>query len=494
TEADFNPACRVAAAVTPGDNVDDTDALQEAVDRVKRDCSPFASYHRLSLITLPAGVLDVTRQINVDASYLVIRGAGDDPVSGTRFVFHPDANTRYDKLTNDGSTWDQDGMDFGAGNGGWLWPGRGLFRVQSRAVDPAYRKDYAKAPLNRKDIFEGTVNVHWKAGVPLASAPGSPGFAARAGDTVVHLAGDSSFTVGGYVNIRAANTVRFYAEQNALGTDADLRNLHMRQQIFQVAAVGDHAITLDRPLAYDVPVDSTSDGSAKIDGKVYASKASPLVDPVLGVGLEGFHITQDVPDVSPSSTVHNYGNAAPADAMNGIVLKWAVNCWVRDVGTYMTGSHPIVTEEAKNIEIVHNNLNGAWNKGKGGNGYLRGSRVWDSLYVGNVSRNLRHFTFQWSASGNVVTGNDFDSDLNLHGGWERENLFERNVVHVPADHRPVERLARAPLDEVPDQFNHLCAHAPNLEHAPTGFHVVRGWAPARNRPPPGSSPAPLPRA
>ncbi|GAB3892956.1 hypothetical protein GCM10029964_068860 [Kibdelosporangium lantanae] len=179
TEADFNPACRVAAAVTPGDNVDDTDALQEAVDRVKRDCSPFASYHRLSLITLPAGVLDVTRQINVDASYLVIRGAGDDPVSGTRFVFHPDANTRYDKLTNDGSTWDQDGMDFGAGNGGWLWPGRGLFRVQSRAVDPAYRKDYAKAPLNRKDIFEGTVNVHWKAGVPLASAPGSPGFAAR---------------------------------------------------------------------------------------------------------------------------------------------------------------------------------------------------------------------------------------------------------------------------------------------------------------------------
>ena len=72
--------------------------------------------------------------------------------------------------------------------------------------------------------------------------------------------------------------------------------------------MGDRTVTLDKPLAYDVPVDSTSDGSAKIDGKVYASKASPLVDPVLGVGLEGFHITQDVPDVPPSSTVHNYGN------------------------------------------------------------------------------------------------------------------------------------------------------------------------------------------
>jgi hypothetical protein len=102
----------------------------------------------------------------------------------------------------------------------------------------------------------------------------------------------------------------------------------------------------------------------------------------------------------------------------------------------MTGSHPIVTEEAKNIEITHVNLNGAWNKGKGGNGYLRGSRVWDSLYTGNVSRNLRHFTFQWSASGNVVIGNDFDSDVNLHGGWERRNLFEQNTVRVPFKHKP----------------------------------------------------------
>ncbi|MGH3646041.1 MAG: discoidin domain-containing protein, partial [Micromonosporaceae bacterium] len=63
------------------------------------------------------------------------------------------------------------------------------------------------------------------------------------------------------------------------------------------------------------------------------------------------------------------------------------------------------------------------------------SRVWDSLYARNVSRNLRHFTFQWSASGNVVIGNDFDSDLNLHGGWERHNLFELNTVTVPYAHR-----------------------------------------------------------
>ncbi|TVT51469.1 hypothetical protein FNH05_14830 [Amycolatopsis rhizosphaerae] len=442
-DADFNPdpRCRITPAVTPDDGRDDTEALQAAIDRIRRDCSPTASYNRLSLITLPAGVLDVTRQISIDANYLVIRGQGADPATGTRFVFHPDDNTRYDVLTKDGGTWDQDGMDSGDGSGGWLWPGRGLFRVQSRQVDPSYRKDYASAPANRKDLFEGTVNAHWKAGVKLREKPGDHGFAARTGDTVVPLAEGASlehFAPGGYVNIRAANSMAFYQQQQALPTDQELQNQHMRQQIFTIAAVNpaEHTITLDKPLEFDVPVNSVSDGSAKIGGKVYDSKAAPLVDPVVGVGLENFHISQDVAEADPARTTHNYGNTAPADALNGIVLKWTVNSWVRGIGTYLTGSHPIVTEEAKNIEIVGNNLNGAWNKGKGGNGYFRGSRVWDSLYAGNVTRNLRHFTFQWSSSDNVVIGNDFDNDLNLHGGWERRNLFERNTVRVPYEHRP----------------------------------------------------------
>ncbi|WP_072477651.1 hypothetical protein [Amycolatopsis australiensis] len=125
----------------------------------------------------------------------MIRGAGADPATGTRFVFHPDGNTRYDSLTRDGSTWDQDGMDSGDGNGGWIWPGRALFRVQSRDVAPAYRKDYESAPANRKDLFEGTVNAHWKSGAKLREKPGGAGFAARTGDTVVPLAAKSKWTL-----------------------------------------------------------------------------------------------------------------------------------------------------------------------------------------------------------------------------------------------------------------------------------------------------------
>jgi hypothetical protein len=425
--------------VSPDGGDDDTAGIQEAIDTIRDDCSPDASYEELSLIELPQGLLDVSRQISVDADYLIIRGAGSDPVEGTRIVFRPDENTAYDSVAD--GDWDEDGMEFEDGQGGWLWPGRGLFRVQSREVHEDYQEAYESAPDNRRDLFEGTVNVHWKAGADVAEADGGDGFAARVGDTEITLADDADvedFAEGTYVNVRAANTMSFYEDQQALPTEHELQNLHMRQQIFTVTAVDEDSgtITLDHPLEYDVPVDSTSDGSEEIEGDSYESRVSPLVDPVVGVGFEAFHFGQVVPDATPEDAVHEYGNLAPAYEMHGIVFKWAVDSWVRDTASYMTGSHPVVTEEARNLQIVDNYFDGAWNKGKGGNGYLRGSRVWDSIYAGNVLRNLRHFTFQWSASGNVFAGNDTDADLNLHGGWERNNLFELNNVHVPYDHRP----------------------------------------------------------
>jgi hypothetical protein len=39
--------------------------------------------------------------------------------------------------------------------------------------------------------------------------------------------------------------------------------------------------------------------------------------------------------------------------MQGIVFQWAANSWVRGIHSMMTGSHPIVTEEAKNLQFVN---------------------------------------------------------------------------------------------------------------------------------------------
>ncbi|MFE6690917.1 endonuclease/exonuclease/phosphatase family protein [Streptomyces sp. NPDC057743] len=467
-----DPACRIEPArlaadfgVRPDDGVDDTQGLQNAIEELHGRCSPYANYDKLSLIELPKGHLNISKQLSVDASYLVIRGQGSNPNDGTRLVFRPDDKTRYDALTPDGGRWDQNGTKFSCkmkgpddktppqvAKGGWIWPGRGLFRVQTREIANRYEDRCWDTPENRKDLFEGSVNQHWASGVKVAEAPNGQGFAARQGDRVIQLQPKTKmdqFPVGGYIWVGAANTQKFYDEQTVSVGSKGIEDLHMRQQVFTIAAVdeGKGTITLDQPLEFDVPVDSTSDGSAPLggtDAKPYPSKVTPL-QMVVGVGFENFSFTQDMKglpklrggtyDLSPEDAKHNYGNLAPEYAMHGIVFKWAANSWVRGIRADMTGSHPIVTEVAKNLQIEHNMIDGAWNKGKGGNGYLRGSRVWDSLYAHNTTRNIRHFTFQWSASNNVAIGNDFDSDLNLHGGWERRNLFENNTVRVPFEHR-----------------------------------------------------------
>ncbi|MFD3666360.1 hypothetical protein ACFWVF_38110 [Streptomyces sp. NPDC058659] len=262
----------------------------------------------------------------------------------------------------------------------------------------------------------------------------------------------------GVLWVGAANSVNFYASQQIDIEAAQEKypsNLHMRLQVFTISSVDadGHTVTIDRPLEFDVPVNSISDGSAPVrDGYLnpYPSKVTPL-RMITDVGFEDLTFTQRLDGMpkldggtyqadpnctvqAPTCPVHNYGNLAPEYSMHGFVFKWAANSWVRGVRGEMTGSHPIVTEVAKNLQIENNTFDGSWNKGKGGNGYLRGSRVWDSLYAFNTTRNLRHFTFQWSSSGNFAVANDFDSDLNLHGGWERRNLFDNNVVHVPLAH------------------------------------------------------------
>ncbi|MFJ3902948.1 glycosyl hydrolase family 8 [Streptomyces sp. NPDC090025] len=434
-EANPDQNCHITAAElasqygVKADGSDATTGLQQAIDAIRTTCTPSAGYTKLSSITLPAGRIVVTRQLALDADYMVLRGAG---MGQTTLTFRPDANTRYDTLTADGSDWDEDGMTHGAGKGGWEWPGRGMLRVQTREVSPKYASDYASAPANRKDIFEGSVNQHWASGVALREG-------SAIGTTQIKLATNadmSRFKAGGYLWVGAANTAKFYQSQTVTDSSKYV-NLHMRQQIFQIASVDTAGknLTIDKPLEYDLPLNSTGDGSAAIDGTVYPSRVTPL-KVVQGVGIEDLSITQELNgmpklgggtyNVTPADAKANFGNIAPEYQQHGIVLKWAANVWIRRVGTSMTGSHAVVTESAKNVQVQESSFDGSWNKGKGGNGYFRGSRVWDSLYAYNTSRNLRHFTFQWSASDNVAVGNDFDSDMNLHGGWERRNLFENN--------------------------------------------------------------------
>jgi hypothetical protein len=432
--------------VIADDGKDDSQALQAAIDGATGGAGAFDN---LTALDLPAGRIDIARQIWVDKDFLILRGKGSDPAApgSTRIVFRPDSLTRYDKPSADGTLPGLDEMTDAGNTAKWFWPGRGLFRVQTREAHPDYKSQLASAPENRKDIYQGSIDFHWKSGIRVAQA--QP-YAAKAGERVIRLDGNKSdmaaLKPGGLLWVGAANSRAMYLEQGVTQTEY-WENMHMKSRVHYIVAVDAAAktVTVDAPLEFDVPANNTSDGSPALLGTKYYSRVMPM-KAVQGVGFENFHATLELKGLprldgkgvyagDPAEAQFNYGNIAPEYALHGIVFKWAAHCFVRGVRLDMMGSHPIVTEVAKNIEVARNRFNGSWNKGKGGNGYLRFSRAWDCLVYGNVSRGLRHLTLQWSASGNVVIGNDLDSDLNMHGGWEHGNLLENNIQNVSFFHR-----------------------------------------------------------
>ncbi|KAB5588575.1 hypothetical protein CTheo_7981 [Ceratobasidium theobromae] len=431
------------------DGQDDTAALQNAITALSSQPVPDGSYR---LIQLPPGTINLSSMIYVDTSYLIIRGAGPDPnVGGTKIVFRPNEDTKYDTIINE--RWNQDGMQyswdfkdqngkrlFGTATGGWLWPGRSIFRVGSSKVATKYSRPHAEAPNNRKDLFKGSVNYHWRSDEGQTKG------------WMVSQAKEKAGVAGSNILYVEATNTSWVTPEDLGSTDLWIASPTKRndfvswgvqtedcQDWFTITKRGTDEngayFQLDKPLRFDVYRSSTADGSAMMQDSESFAKAMPIAHVVHHVGIENLYMTQEVDGLTPEAATRYYGNMSPEQSMSGIVFRFARDSWVRNIQTFMTGSHPIATEAAKNIQIQDNYFDGAWNKGKGGNGYLRGSRVWDSLYFNNTLRNLRHITMQWSAMGNVILLNNMTNDMNLHGGWEGYNLFELNYVSVPYSHR-----------------------------------------------------------
>ncbi|KAL0947288.1 hypothetical protein HGRIS_013408 [Hohenbuehelia grisea] len=449
--------------VIPNDGIDDTDGLQRAIE----DCRFQSQQPSYTLLQLPAGVINLSYTVFINADYLIIRGTGNDPDNGgTKIVFTPNADTKYDVLTQPGNDqWDIDEMSYswdmpsdtgpsglgehngryvGSASAGWLWPGRSIFRIGSKTIAPKFTRAAAAAPSNRLDFFYGTINYHWridKGNTKGFMASQLRDIAGYEGQTRVYINNATEYPWHKGAQVWIASPVRAHDYTNwGVTTQSYYVNSYVFQDWFTVTAVGNDTelgpyLELDHPLRFTLYANSGSDGSPVMEETLTYAKVMPIEEPIVHVGVENLYMTQPIAGHSPSEAERNYGNLVPEQSMHGIVLRYAKDCWVRNIRTYMTGSHPVATEAAKNIQVQDSFFDGAWNKGKGGNGYLRGSRVWDSLYFNITQRNLRHFTFQWCALGNVAMFLNVTNDLNLHGGYEGYNLLELNYVAPPYSHR-----------------------------------------------------------
>jgi len=161
------------------------------------------------------------------------------------------------------------------------------------------------------------------------------------------------------------------------------------------------------------------------------------------VTLTGLTVVQRAVGLTRERAKGVYENLAPDVEVDGVRFDWAAECALRDVAVLDAGRHPLVFENSRGIRAVGVRVDGAWNKGEGGNGYVRFARCFDCELRESDVRNVRHLAFQWGASGNRVVGCRIGADVNFHGGLSSDNEVRDSVVAPPPGH-PWEAVTRMP--------------------------------------------------
>ena len=125
-----------------------------------------------------------------------------------------------------------------------------------------------------------------------------------------------------------------------------------------------------------------------------------------------------------------------------IVIKFCINCWVKNIESYKTGGAHVRMEYDYGCEIRDSYFHEAWGYGSGtGYGILMMNANSDNLIENNILNMTRHsVVMEGGGSGNVIAYNyskdpyDSDSpswlsgDMITHGAHPYMNLFEGNYA------------------------------------------------------------------
>jgi len=176
-------------------------------------------------------------------------------------------------------------------------------------------------------------------------------------------------------------------------------NFTERHGIFQVTTAGeDGSIVLNQPLRFAIEADE----------QVKVEKIRMLQR----CGIENIAMETPFPN-----------------ALRSIYLRYAANCWAKNIKIKKPGVGGLWGRDNKWIEVRNLEVEDGWYKG-GGMAYIGWEESFDCLLDGANSRGLRHApNIQYSSSGCVIRNGCFeDSDGQFHSGWPHENLIENCTV------------------------------------------------------------------
>jgi mannuronan synthase len=194
------------------------------------------------------------------------------------------------------------------------------------------------------------------------------------------------------------------------------------------------------------------------------------VHPVRGVRLADFTIEQLAPGRDIASVRHVYENVVPAVAVDAISLFWTQGALVEHVTVRNAGRHPVSIEQSHGFTVRDCLLDGAWNKGDGGSGYLRIARSYHGTVEHCQVRNIRHIALQWSSAFNTLRDIDSEVDVNFHGGNAHHNTVRDVRFAIPPQHKwgPVFQTPKDARWAPPDGPGNTVVSAATASTAPAG--------------------------
>lgn len=251
-----------------------------------------------------------------------------------------------------------------------------------------------------------------------------------AGGMSVKVADPSKFLVGGYIGIRCPNDD---ALLDALGSTVWRKtgkdgSPYLRQSLNQIAGIAGDTLTLTHSAGFDFPKGS----------QVMPVRLIPNVE-ISDLTIECMVGVNGKPDPLL------YENILPDYAVGGLLFKGCFKPLVENVGVVGAGSHPFEFESCLGPVCRNVSADGAWNKGKDGNGYFRVSRTRNGSFTVGDIHDIRHTAIQWSSFDNIFHDWKTNGDINIHGGFAHRNRFTRVDSKVRPGH-PWGSVTRTPAD------------------------------------------------
>ena len=254
----------------------------------------------------------------------------------------------------------------------------------------------ASAPVIQvgHDVFSPNILDEFKIAAP-----------ASAGDSSIELESGHGLQSGDYVYITQENTDAFFEE---IGDELWQQDSDLRTILLKVSEVDGNTISFNGELTFDYDPDITTVEHREI---------------LEGNELSGFTVQGSWGEADPGDFSNTLGTENGATA---ILVAGASNAELSEISILDAASHGITLAGSTDIVLKDILVDGAADKGAGGNGYGIWVRdVYDSDLSDLTITDVRHavvFASYTSASGNVIQVDYTNRDINFHGGLDTDNI------------------------------------------------------------------------